>query len=198
MYRHVKPTIVIHHQRHNQGRGDGKADKRLAAYVVLNVESNLTAGAVREFLRERLPDYMIPSVFVKVDALPLTAHDKLDRVALPAPGEDNTLSDVAYVAPQGIVEERLAEIIARLLHVDHVGANENFFLLGGHSLLGTQLIAKVNESFGVELSLLNLFDHPTLAEMAAEIEKLVRAKIDAMSADEVLEALSHTGMERSR
>jgi hypothetical protein len=71
-------------------------------------------------------------------------------------------------------------------------------LLGGHSLLGTQLIAKVNESFGVELSLLNLFDHPTLAEMAAEIEKLVRAKIDAMSAAEVLEALSHTGMERSR
>ncbi|MFZ0817505.1 MAG: non-ribosomal peptide synthetase [Candidatus Sulfotelmatobacter sp.] len=177
---------------------DSKADKRLAAYVVLNAESNLTAGAVREFLRERLPDYMIPSVFVKVDALPLTAHDKLDRTALPAPGEDNTLSDVAYVAPQGIVEERLAEIIARLLHVDHVGANENFFLLGGHSLLGTQLIAKVNESFGVELSLLNLFDHPTLAEMATEIEKLVRAKIDAMSADEVLEALSHTEMERSR
>jgi amino acid adenylation domain-containing protein len=177
---------------------DSKADKRLAAYVVLNAESNLTAGAVREFLRERLPDYMIPSVFVKVGALPLTAHDKLDRAALPAPGEDNTLGDVAYVAPSGIVEERLAEIIARLLHVDHVGANENFFLLGGHSLLGTQLIAKVNESFGVELSLLNLFDHPTLAEMATEIEKLVRAKIDAMSADEVLEALSHTGMERSR
>jgi amino acid adenylation domain-containing protein len=176
---------------------EGKAEKRLAAYVVLT-ESDLTAGAVREFLRERLPDYMIPSVFVKVDALPLTAHDKLDRAALPAPGEDNTLGDVAYVAPRGIVEERLAEIIARLLHVDHVGANENFFLLGGHSLLGTQLIAKVNESFGVELSLLNLFDHPTLAEMAAEIEKLVRAKIDAMSADEVLEALSHIGMERSR
>jgi amino acid adenylation domain-containing protein len=177
---------------------DSKTEKRLAAYIVLNAESNLTAGAVREFLRERLPDYMIPSVFVKVDTLPLTTHDKLDRAALPAPGEDNTLGDVAYVAPSGIVEERLAEIIARLLHVDHVGANENFFLLGGHSLLGTQLIAKVNESFGVELSLLNLFDHPTLAEMAAEIEKLVRAKIDAMSADEVLEALSHTGMERSR
>ncbi len=177
---------------------DSKTEKRLAAYVVLNAESNLTAGEVREFLRERLPDYMIPSVFVKVDALPLTAHDKLDRAALPAPGEHNTLSDVAYVAPRGIVEERLAEIIARLLHVDHVGANENFFLLGGHSLLGTQLIAKVNESFGVELSLLNLFDHPTLAEMATEIEKLVRAKIDAMSADEVLEALSHTEMERSR
>jgi amino acid adenylation domain-containing protein len=177
---------------------EGKTDKRLAAYVVLDAEASLTAGAVRDFLRERLPDYMIPSVFVKVDALPLTAHDKLDRAALPVPGEDNTLADVAYVAPQGIVEERLAEIIARLLHVDHVGANENFFLLGGHSLLGTQLIAKVNESFGVELSLLNLFDHPTLAEMAAEIEKLVRAKIDAMSADEVLEALSHTGMERSR
>lgn len=177
---------------------ESKADKRLAAYLVLNAESNLTAGAVREFLRERLPDYMIPSVFVKVDALPLTAHDKLDRAALPAPSEGNTLADVAYVAPQGIVEERLAEIIARLLHVDRVGANENFFLLGGHSLLGTQLIAKVNESFGVELSLLNLFDHPTLAEMAAEIEKLVRAKIDAMSADEVLEALSHTGTESSR
>lgn len=178
--------------------GEDKGDKRLAAYIVLTPESNLTAAAVREFLRERLPDYMIPSVFVNMDRLPVTAHDKLDRSALPVPSEANTLADVPYVAPRGIVEERLSTIIARLLHVDRVGANENFFLLGGHSLLGTQLIAKVNESFGVELSLLNLFDHPTLAEMSAEIEKLARAKIDAMSADEVLEALSHTAMESSR
>ena len=88
------------------------------------------------------------------------------------------------------MEQHLAGIIAPLLHVDRVGANDNFFLLGGHSLLGTQLVTRIGEAFGVELSLLFLFDHPTLSGMAREIERLAQEKIEHMSAQEVLQALS--------
>jgi acyl carrier protein len=121
---------------------------------------------------------MIPATFVRLNALPLTTNGKVDRAALPAPN-GNALPEDAYIAPRGVVEQRLAELIAPLLRVDRVGANDNFFLLGGHSLLGTQLLTRISESFGVELSLLMIFDHPTLAGMSAEIEKLILAKLDA-------------------
>ena len=176
---------------------DGEGSRRLLAYVVLGGEAKVTAGALRGFLLERLPDYMTPSVFVHVSALPITSHGKVDRNALPAPDGDNTLTDEAYVAPRTLVEERLGAILATLLRIERVGINDNFFLLGGHSLLGTQLITNISRSFGVELSLLTLFDHPTVAGMAAEIERLVRDKIDAMSAAEVYEALSQPAVGRS-
>jgi amino acid adenylation domain-containing protein len=175
---------------------DADGGKRLLAYVVPVAES-VTAGALRGFLLERLPDYMVPGVFVQVPALPVTAHGKVDRCALPAPDGGNTLADEAYVAPRTLVEERLGAILATLLRIERVGINDNFFLLGGHSLLGTQLITNISRSFGVELSLLTLFDHPTVAAMAAEIERLVRSKIDAMSAEEVYAALSQPAVGRS-
>jgi amino acid adenylation domain-containing protein len=175
---------------------DAEDGKRLLAYIVPRGE-NITAGALRGFLLERLPDYMIPSVFVQVSALPVTAHGKVDLNALPVPDGGNTLADEAYVAPRTLVEERLGAILATLLRVERVGINDNFFLLGGHSLLGTQLITNISRSFGVELSLLTLFDHPTVAAMAAEIERLVRNKIDAMSAEEVYAALSQPAVGRS-
>ena len=90
----------------------------------------------------------------------------------------NRLSDEVYVAPRTLVEEELVKILAPLLKLDRVGVNDNFFLLGGHSLLGTQVIARVSETFGVDLTLLKLFDHPTVAEMAAEIENLIMAKVE--------------------
>jgi amino acid adenylation domain-containing protein len=155
---------------------DGE-EKRLVAYLVLAAEAKPTANVFREHLQSRVPDYMIPATFVRLNALPLTTNGKVDRAALPAPN-GNAVPEDAYVAPRGVVEQRLAELIAPLLHVDRVGANDNFFLLGGHSLLGTQLLTRISESFGVELSLLMIFDHPTLAGMSAEIEKLILAKLD--------------------
>jgi len=152
--------------------------QRLVAYLVLAPDSDPTANEFREHLQARVPDYMIPVVFVRLNALPLTSNGKVDRAALPAPNGD-TLPEEEYVAPRSPVEQRLAELIAPLLHVERVGANDNFFLLGGHSLLGTQLLTRISESFGVELSLLTIFDHPTLAGMSAEIEKLILAKIEA-------------------
>jgi amino acid adenylation domain-containing protein len=153
-------------------------EKRLIAYLVLAADAKPTANIFREHLQSRVPDYMIPATFVRLNALPLTTNGKVDRAALPAPN-GNALAEDAYVAPRGVVEQRLAELIAPLLHVDRIGANDNFFLLGGHSLLGTQLLTRISESFGIELSLLMIFDHPTLAGMSAEIEKLILAKLDA-------------------
>jgi len=96
---------------------------------------------------------------------------------LPTPNEVNLLRDESFVAPRTPIEERLVKILAPLLHVGSISLNDNFFYLGGHSLLGTQLIARINQTFKVEMSLLNLFKHPTVTEIAAEVERLIVAKI---------------------
>ena len=150
----------------------------LVAYVVPAEGAALSATVLRAHLAERLPDYMVPSVFVSVNALPVTANGKVNRAALPAPSHANRLRDEVFVEPRGVVQQRLAGIVGSLLHVDRISATDNFFLLGGHSLLGTQLIARVNETFGVDLPLLQLFDHPTLKEMSSAIEDLILLKIE--------------------
>jgi len=113
----------------------------------------------------------MPATFVTLAALPLTISGKVDRAALPAPDATNTLRDGDVVAPRTDVETELAAILSSLLGVDEVSVQDNFFMLGGHSLLGTQLIARVRDAFGVELSLRTLFDAPTIADLAAEIER---------------------------
>jgi amino acid adenylation domain-containing protein len=158
-------------------REDQAGEKRLVAYLVFVPGPTPSAGTFREHLRTQLPDYMIPAAFVRLETLPLAASGKLDRQALPSPDSTNLLRDEDFTGWQSIVEERLAAVIAPLLQVDRVGPHDNFFLMGGHSLLGTQLLAKISETFGVELTLLSLFDHPTLAEMSSEIEKLILQKI---------------------
>jgi len=130
-------------------------------------------------LQKHLPDYMIPTEFVEVSSFLLSSSGKIDRAALPLPNHGNALRDEEFVAPESLVELRLAEIIASLLQIDRVGANDNFFLLGGHSLLGTQLLTRISQAFGVDMSLLSLFDHSTLAGMSAEIERLILEKIAA-------------------
>ncbi len=160
-------------------RENQAGEKSLVAYVVLSKTAAISSSGLREHIRQGLPEYMVPAAFVRVKSLPVTANGKIDRSALPAPNDANLLRDTAFVAPSGVVEERLAGIIASLLRLDRISANDNFFLLGGHSLLGTQLIARVNEAFGVELPLLQLFDHPTLAEMSKAIEGMILEKLDA-------------------
>src|SRR4029079_17965948 len=107
------------------------------------------------FLKDRLPEYMVPSAFVVLDALPLTGSGKVNRLALPAPGE-SALADKARVAPRGPLEEGIAAIFAEVLRVpaEQVGAHDGFFELGGHSLLATQVVARARASFGVEIPLL--------------------------------------------
>jgi amino acid adenylation domain-containing protein len=174
-------------------RGEDAGEKRLIAYVVprpgyAEPGSKLTASLLRDHLHKLLPDYMIPAVIVKVDSIPSTVNGKVDRLALPEPTDTNTFGEEGYIPPQSLVEERLAAIVAPLLRVTRVGVNDNFFLLGGHSLLGTQLISRISDSFGINLPLLSLFDHPTVAGMSAEIERLILAKIEASEAHQLSRA----------
>ena len=171
-------------------RQEGDGDKRLIAYIVAAAGAVLKGSILREFLRQSLPEYMVPSVFVQVGSLPMSASGKVDRTALPAPDDQNIIYDEAFVAPRTETEQQVAALLARLLHVDKVGANDNFFLLGGNSLLGTQVINRVSASFGVDLTLLALFDHPTVAGISHQIERL-RASAPP-DADAIAEKLSHT------
>ncbi|HEX9935990.1 MAG TPA: amino acid adenylation domain-containing protein, partial [Longimicrobium sp.] len=143
-------------------RGGEVGDPRLVAYY-LGEETG--AAALRAYLAERLPEYMIPSAFVHLDAFPVNPNGKLDRKALPAP-ELASSEDESYVAPRTPVEEVLAGIWAEVLGVARLGVHDEFFELGGHSLLATRVVSSVREVFGVELPLRALFEGPTVAEMA--------------------------------
>src|SRR3989440_568111 len=166
-------------------REDTPGDKRLVAYVVTTSGAQPAASALRAFLGTQLPDYMLPTAFVWLEALPLTPNGKVDRAALPALDAATTAGDGAFVAPRTPVEQRVAGIVAGLLGLEQIGVDDNFFLLGGHSLLGAQIIARVSDTFGVDLPLHTLYDAPTVAALAAEIERVVLATLDEMSDDEI-------------
>jgi amino acid adenylation domain-containing protein/non-ribosomal peptide synthase protein (TIGR01720 family) len=152
-----------------RGEGDEAA---LAAYVVPSA-AGVEAAELRDALRARLPEHMVPSAFVVMDRLPLTANGKLDRAALPEPGTAAE-SGGGYVAPRTPAEELLAGIWAEVLRRDRVGVEDDFFALGGHSLLATRTVARVREAFGVELTVRALFEAPTVAALAERVEALAR------------------------
>ncbi|HYO54438.1 non-ribosomal peptide synthetase, partial [Archangium sp.] len=154
-------------------RKDGESPERLVAYVVAREGQKAETGALRAFLEERLPEYMVPSVFMALEALPLTTHGKVDRKALPAP-EASGAEERAYVAPRTPTEQLLASLWAQVLHTDKVGLHDNFFELGGHSLLATQVTSRVRSSFGVELPLRALFEAPTLEALASRLDSASR------------------------
>jgi len=159
-------------------------EKQLIAYIVPRAASP-SIGELRDFLAKELPDYMLPATFVLVDAIPVGTNGKVDRLALPAATDENILREEASLSPQTPTEQQVAVIVAGLLGFERVGVNENFFYLGGNSLFGTQLIARLRDAFGVDVPLLGLFDHSTVSNLAAEIERLIVTKVKAMNEDEV-------------
>lgn len=171
-------------------RQDSCSEKRLVAYVILDSELPPAAADLRSLLEKALPQHMVPSVFVRLETLPLTQNGKLDAAALPAPNSENTLRDERFTAARTPVEERLSLMLSNLLGLEQVSINDNFFMLGGHSLLGTQLISQIRGAFGVELALRTLFESPTIEQLAVEIERLVIAQVEAMSEDEVQRLLA--------
>jgi amino acid adenylation domain-containing protein len=171
-------------------RKDETANLRLLAYVVVSQDKvPPAADELRDLLSARLPDYMVPAVFLQLQSLPLTPNGKLDFNALPAPDDNNMLPNENYVSPCTVLEEKLLLLVADLLGVDRVGMNDNFFLIGGHSLFGTRLIARIRDSFGVDLPLRSIFESPTPAQLAQQIETLVVTKVEAMTENEVQDAL---------
>jgi len=165
-------------------REDHAGDQRLIAYVVPMPKGQPSANELREFLAAQLPTYMLPAEYVRVDALPLTSNGKVDRSALPVPDATNLLGDGASLAALSLVEERLTAIVTGLLGLSRVGPEDNFFMLGGHSLLGTQVIARVRDAFSVELPLRSLFEAPTIRALAMEVERLIVAALERLTEDE--------------
>jgi amino acid adenylation domain-containing protein len=175
-------------------RQDASGHKKLVAYVVPKPDAKLTSAELRSFLQGQLPAYMVPAEFVRMDSLPMLPSGKIDRAALPQPDSTNLLTDTAFVAPRTPIEERMADVVAGLLGLDRVSVEDNFFMLGGHSLLGTQLIGRVRDAFGVELSLRTVFEASTIAQLSSEIEKLLLAQLEEMSdeeAQQLLDAAQH-------
>src|SRR5439155_17360851 len=148
-------------------RNDSNEEKRLIAYFV--AEGTPSVTELRAFMSGQLPDYVVPSAFVKLDALPLSANGKVDRLALPDP--DNARPELAgeYVAPRTVSERRLMEIWGEVLRIKHVGTNDNFFELGGNSLLATLVCSRVRNSLKIEVPPRLLFERPTVALMAEAI-----------------------------
>jgi acyl carrier protein len=133
---------------------------------------------------------MFPAMFVRMESLPVASSGKVDRQALPAPSQQNVLREEAFQHPSSATEQRVGAIVASLLGLQQVGVNDNFFYLGGNSLFGTQLIARLRDAFQVEVPLLKLFDHPTVAELSLEVERVMFAKIEDMSEEEAQRLLA--------
>jgi amino acid adenylation domain-containing protein len=180
-------------------REDRSNDKRLVAYIVPAKKPPPTDSTVRHALAEKLPEYMVPSIFVTLDALPLTPTGKVDRRALPDPGQCRPELDTPFVLHRTPVEAKLASIWADVLGVDTVGIHDNFFDLGGHSLAATQVLSRITKEFQLELPFRALFESPTVAEMAAVItehraKELGRGDLDRMLVE--LESISDEEAQR--
>jgi amino acid adenylation domain-containing protein/non-ribosomal peptide synthase protein (TIGR01720 family) len=156
-------------------RAEGEGEKRLVGYVVARAGVELDVSELGAYLETKLPGYMIPSVFVELTELPLTANGKVDRKALAA-AELELSGKREYEAPRTAVEKLLAGIWAEVLGVERVGIHDNFFELGGHSLLATQVISRVRETFRLELPLRSLFEAPQLSDFASTVEQAMRGE----------------------
>ncbi|WP_159675618.1 amino acid adenylation domain-containing protein, partial [Andreprevotia sp. IGB-42] len=157
----VRDAIVI-------ARENDAGDRQLVAYLIAKAGQTIAGDALRAALLQSLPDYMVPAHFIMLDQFPLTPNGKVDRKALPAP--DRSQDDTAYLAPRTETEARLALIWAVVLRLDRVGVHDNFFALGGHSLLATQVSSQLRSRHGIDLPLRQLFDHPTIAALAAVLD----------------------------
>jgi acyl carrier protein len=197
----VKEAVVLAREEVDGGesglQGSQLPEKRLVAYLLARPGANVAASEVRVFLKEKLPDYMVPSTFVFVDAMPLTPNGKLDRKLLPEPNRSNSGLPDALATPGTLMEELIAGIWAAVLNLDKFGIHDNFFDLGGHSLKATQVVSRLRETFRIDLALRVLFEAPTVAELAVrveqsladmgELEELARfaAEVDSLSDEEI-------------
>jgi len=159
---HIRQAVVI-------AREDNPGEKRLVAYFTGTEGASPDARMLREHLKQSLPDYMVPSAYVVLDTLPLTSNGKIDRKALAALGACSEIGE-SYVAPRTLIEDALAKIWSEVLKLDRVGIYDNFFEMGGDSLLVMRVTARVRKVFNIEVSLHTLFDAPTVAEFSLRIE----------------------------
>jgi acyl carrier protein len=159
-------------------REERLGEKCLVAYVVLKPVQSHPVSKLRSFLKQKLPDYMIPSAFVILGKLPLTPAGKVDRRALPVPDAGRPELGASYMAPRTPVEEKLTKIWGEVLGVERVGVQDDFFELGGHSLLATQVMSRVRRAFQAEIPLRVLFEVPTVEGLAVAVVEALAEKLD--------------------
>jgi hypothetical protein len=150
---------------------------------------------LRGFLKQTLPDYAVPAVFVFLDALPLTPSGKVNRRALPAPDRERGADAAARTAPRSHLEETLARIWSEVLKIEPIGAGDNFFDLGGHSLLATQVAARVQSALDLDLPVRRLFEAPTIADLALAVVVTRAERIDEDVVEAVLAEVENTPVE---
>jgi len=147
-------------------REDTPGDKRLVGYVVARPEETFDASEMRQYLKHKLPEYMIPAALVLLDELPLTPSGKVDCRALPAPDQNGLQLANIYQPPRTPTEQTLVAVWGKVLRLEKVGIYDNFFDLGGHSLLATQVMSRIRSAFSIDLPLRRMFESPTVAEIA--------------------------------
>ncbi|NET45429.1 amino acid adenylation domain-containing protein [Okeania sp. SIO2B3] len=187
-YAIVKETVVLATEN-NQG------NKHLVAYLVLETETPASSNSevseteqirkLKQYLKERLPEYMIPSGFVVLSQLPLTPSGKVNRKALPVPDNLSSVS-TEFVAPETETEKVLAEIWAEVLGIEKVGIHDNFFDLGGHSLIATQVVSRVRKAFAMEISVSTLFENSTIAKLAENLVEQQLEQVDSNILEQIL------------
>ena len=158
----AQAIVTVHEGSHGE--------KRLVSYIVAQPRCAPTVVELRNFLKAKLPEHMVPVVFIALDSFPLNSNGKVDRRALPSPGDERPELDNAFVGPRNPAEELLVDIWVQVLGVERVGIHDDFFDLGGHSLLATQVVSRIRETFQVEMPLRRLFETPTVAGLAESLE----------------------------
>jgi hypothetical protein len=184
----VRDSVVL-------AREDTPGDKRIVAYVVLNQGCAAPADELRRLIKDQLPSLMIPAAFVFLDALPLTPNGKIDRKALPAPDRVRPEIEAAFVAPRTPIEEMMAATWSQVLQLEKIGIHDNFFSIGGHSLLAAQVLNRVQQTFNVELPLSIFFETPTVAALAAQIARIQMQEADDVTLRAALAELSELSAE---
>jgi acyl carrier protein len=187
----VKEAVVL-------AREDQPGDKRLVAYAVASGGDRPTHGELAARLRSKLPDYMVPSAFVWLDAWPLMANGKVDRRRLPAPDEARPELATAYVAPRSELERIVAGVWQQVLQVERVGMHDNFFDLGGHSLRMLQVNGKLREALGREVSMIDMFQYPTVSALAEYLSRAEQAGEESPQGPDRTETRKRLSAQRRR
>ena len=163
-YPGIKENVVVVRQ-------DPSGEKMLTAYYILTGESPVEVAGLKRFMKERLPEYMVPSAFVQMERFPLTATLKVDRKALPEPEVHANPLSSSYAVPRTSTEQKLASIWSSVLNIDRIGIHDDFFEIGGHSMIAVVLMVKIEKELGIRLPLATLFEQNTISGLAALIEK---------------------------
>jgi amino acid adenylation domain-containing protein len=165
----VKESVIVASARDS-------SENNLLGYLVAKHQASPAVGELRDYLKQKLPEYMVPSIFIIIDNLPRLANGKIDRNALPPPDGSRPVLDYEFVTPRTEIEEMVAQVWRELLRLDRLGVYDNFFDLGGHSLLATRVVGRLRTTFAVDLALRTLFELPTVAGLANHIKLLCHAQ----------------------